>query len=133
MKNSNNVLKCVCFWKMLQWRTQIFWWHEGTVSVGVWCKNIFPADLLGIQYLFEILQTSLTVKNGENEVKSRFFEKYLRWRAPIFFLKWRMDVKFLVQKHLYSAKLLGGWYLFEKWHTSSTVKTAKNVSTCECF
>ena len=103
------------------------------MSVGVWCKNIFPADLLGIQYLFEILQTSLTDKNGENEVKSRFFEKYLGWRAPIFFSKWRMDVKFLVQKHLYFAKLLGGWYLLEKWQTSSTVKTAKDGSTYECF
>ena len=42
-------------------------------------------DLLGSQYLFEILQTSLTVKNNENGVKSACFEKLLRWRAPIFF------------------------------------------------
>ena len=42
------------------------------------------SDLLGSQYLFEILQTSLTVKNNENGVKSGCFEKLLRWRAPIF-------------------------------------------------
>ena len=36
---------------------------------GVFSKNIFVADLLGSQYLFEILQTSLTVKNNENGVK----------------------------------------------------------------
>ena len=33
------------------------------------CKNIFVVDLLRSQYLFEILQTSLTVKNSENGVK----------------------------------------------------------------
>ena len=51
----------------------------------VLCKNILLTDLLGSQYLFEILQTSLTVKNNENGVKSACFEKLLRWRAPIFF------------------------------------------------
>ena len=30
------------------------------------CKNIFVADLLRSQFLFELLQTSLTVKNSEN-------------------------------------------------------------------
>ena len=48
-------------------------------------KNIFVADLLGSQYLFEILQTSLTVKNSENGVKYGCFEKCSRWRAPVFF------------------------------------------------
>ena len=48
------------------------------------CKNILLTDLSGGQYLFEILQTSLTVKNNENGVKSGCFEKLLRWRAPIF-------------------------------------------------
>ena len=46
------------------------------------CKNIFLANLLGSQYLFEILQTSITVKNSENVVKSECFEKRLQWRAP---------------------------------------------------
>ena len=41
--------------------------------------------LLGSQYLFETLKTSLTVKNSENMVKSRCFEKRLQWRAPVFF------------------------------------------------
>ena len=39
-------------------------------------KNIFVADLLRSQYLFKILQTSLTVKNSENGLKSGGFEKY---------------------------------------------------------
>ena len=51
----------------------------------VLCKNILLADLLLGQYLLEILQSSLTVKNNENGVKSGCFEKLLRWRAPIFF------------------------------------------------
>ena len=49
------------------------------------CKNILLADLLGCQYLLEILQTSRTVKNNENGVKSGCFKKLLRWRPPIFF------------------------------------------------
>ena len=54
---------------------------------GVRClfKSPLLADLLGSQYLLEILQSSLTVKNNENGVKSGCFEKLLRWRAPIFF------------------------------------------------
>ena len=42
-------------------------------------------DLSGSQYLFQILQTSLTVKNSENAVKSGCFEKSLRRRVPISF------------------------------------------------
>ena len=39
------------------------------------CVKIFClADLLASQYLFEILQSSLIVKNSENGVKSRCFE-----------------------------------------------------------
>ena len=68
----------------MQWRAQIFCWNEGAVS-GVSYKNIFVADLLGSQYLFEILETSLTIKNSENVVKSGCFKKRLRWRAPVFF------------------------------------------------
>ena len=41
------------------------------------CVKVFLADLLGIQYLFEILQTPLTVKNSENVVKSGHSEKRL--------------------------------------------------------
>ena len=40
-------------------------------------ESDFVGDLLGSQYLFEILQASLTVKNGENVVKSGCFEKRL--------------------------------------------------------
>ena len=42
-------------------------------------------DLLGSQYLFEILQTSLTVNSTENLVNSKFFKKHLQWRVPNFF------------------------------------------------
>ena len=49
-------------------------------SVKIFCLS----DLLGSQYLFGILQSSLIVKNSENGIKSRCFEKWLRWRAPIF-------------------------------------------------
>ena len=38
------------------------------------CVKIFVADLLGSQYLFEILQTSFAVKNSEIVVKSGCFE-----------------------------------------------------------
>ena len=47
--------------------------------------KIFFVDIFGSQYLFEILQTSLTVKNSENVVKSGCFEERLRWRVPTFF------------------------------------------------
>ena len=62
----------------------VFFWNKGGVS-GVLCKNIFAADLLRSQYLFEISQTSLTIKNSENGGKSGCFEKCSRWRALIFF------------------------------------------------
>ena len=67
------------------------------------------ADLLGSQYLFEILQTSFTVKNSENVVKSGCFGERLEWRLPNFF------------------RSEGGRYLFEILHTLSTVKTSINV------
>ena len=68
----------------MQWRAQPFYQNEGAVSVVLY-KNNFVSDLLGSQHLLEILQTSLTVKNSENGVKSGCFKKSLRWRAPIFF------------------------------------------------
>ena len=49
------------------------------------CKNISLADLLRYQYLFEILQTSLTVESSEIVVKRGCFKKRLRWRARTFF------------------------------------------------
>ena len=61
----------------MQWRAQIFLGNGRAVS-GVLYKNSFVTDLLGSQHLFEILQTSLTVKNSENGVKSRSFKKLLR-------------------------------------------------------
>ena len=59
-------------------------WNEGAVS-GVLCKNIFLDELLESECLFEILQTSFTVKNSENVLNSGCFEKSLRWRLPTLF------------------------------------------------
>ena len=47
-------------------------------------KNISLADIVGSQYLLEILQTSLAVKNSENVVESGCFERRLWWNGPIF-------------------------------------------------
>ena len=47
-------------------------------------KNVLLTDLLGSQYLFEILQTSLTIKNSENGVKSGCFKKLLRRKRQYF-------------------------------------------------
>ena len=82
------------------------------------CKNGFLAKLLGSQYLFEILHTSLTVKNSENVEKSGCFEKRLRWRAPISFRN-EGGISFRI--------LLGGRYLFEILYTCYTVKTSWHV------
>ena len=81
-----NYLPCGKKWmflKLVRWKAQILCWNERAVS-GVLCKNIFVTDLLGSQHLFEILQTSHTLKNSENVVKSGCFESLLQWRAPIF-------------------------------------------------
>ena len=43
------------------------------------CVKKSLAESIGSQYLFEILQTPLCVKNNENVVKSGCFEKGLRW------------------------------------------------------
>ena len=51
-----------------------FFLNKGGLK-NVLCKNIFSADLLGSQYLFEILQTSLIFQNSENIGKSGCFEK----------------------------------------------------------
>ena len=59
------------------------------------CVKILLADLLGSQYLLEILQTSFTVKNSENMVKSGCFEKHLLWRTH-FSLERRSSVRCLV-------------------------------------
>ena len=56
---------------------------ENAIAFLKW--NILLSNLLRIHHLFEIIQTSLTVKSSENVVKSGCFEKRLLWRAPIFF------------------------------------------------
>ena len=65
-------------------------------------KNISLADLLGSQYLFEILHTW-----GLLEIITM---------SP-------------VQKNEYCYNLFGGQYLFGMLHTSPTMKTSKNVKS----
>ena len=50
-----------------------------------------------------------------------------------FFLKWRVDTKTLLENYYYFSDLLGGSYLFEILHTSSTMKISKNVVKTGCF
>ena len=102
-----------------------FKWRKG-VRCLVW--NCFLADLSGSQYLFEILKTSLTVKNSGNMVKSGCFERTLRWRAPILFRKLKSLCKIF-----FFSNLLGGWLLFEILHFSSNMKMRKNVVKNGCF
>ena len=47
----------------------MFSWNEEAMK-GVLLKNIFLPDLLESQYLFQILQTLITVRNNENVVIS---------------------------------------------------------------
>ena len=70
----------------MRWRVQPFYQNEGAVS-GFLYKNNFVSDLLGSQHLLEILQTSLTVKNSENEVKSGCFKKRFAMESANFFPK----------------------------------------------
>ena len=86
------------------------------------CIKIFLADLSGIQYLFEILQTSLTVKNIENVVWSGCFENVCDEEGQ----------NFSCVKMLILDKLPGGRCLFEILHASYTLKISKNVKS-GCF
>ena len=61
----------------MRWRAQSFFENKGAVS-DVLHKNNFVSDLLGSQYLLEMIQSSLTFKNNENGVKSGCFEKLFR-------------------------------------------------------
>ena len=56
----------------MPWRAQTFCWNEGALTI-ILC-----------QHLYEILPTSLNVKNSENVVESGCFKKCLRWRVPFF-------------------------------------------------
>ena len=63
-------------------------------------ESDFVGDLLGSQYLFEILQASLTAKNSENMVKSGCFEKRLRWRVCQFLFSIKAGCKVFFVKIL---------------------------------
>ena len=67
------------------------------------CKNIFLANLLGSQYLFELLQTSLIVRNSENVVESRCFDG----KQQLFF---EMKEEYKVP----CVKLLKFWNIFKR-------------------
>ena len=58
------------------------------------CKNIFIADLLGSQYLFEILQTSLNVKNSKNIYSINWmFRKTFATESTNFFFEMKKGYK----------------------------------------
>ena len=61
-----------------------------------------------------------------------FRKMFLMESANFFPKRWR-DIKSLLQKYLCFGILLGGRYLFEILHTSSTVKNSKNVLKNGCF
>ena len=88
MKTSENVVKSDV---SKRFRDEVrnffffFFFFEMKERCSVFCENNYLADSLGSQYLLKILQTSLTVKNSENVVKTGCFEKRLRRRAPNFF------------------------------------------------
>ena len=66
VKSSKNMVKTECLYKCLQLRLTN---EEGTQSVLCdFEKRKFFSNLLGTQYLFEILNALLTVTNGENVV-----------------------------------------------------------------
>ena len=59
--------------------SKIFCEEEGNIYI------FWLTEILGSQYLFEILQISFTFKNSKNVGKSGCFEKRLRWKALIFY------------------------------------------------
>ena len=86
-----------------------FCWNEGLVS-NVLCKNIFVTDLLGIQHLLEILQTSLIFKNSENVVKSGCFKNICNGQRQFLFeMKERYKVSYV--KMLMFCKIIR-WLVF---------------------
>ena len=85
MKTSENVVKSDVSKRFRDEVRNFFFFFEMKERCSVFCENNYLADLLGSQYLLKILQTSLTVKNSENVVKTGCFEKRLRRRAPNFF------------------------------------------------
>ena len=74
---------------------KFLFWNEGSLS-GVLCKNIHLAYLSRIQYLFEILKTSLTVKTKGKCCKKWMFRKKVAMESSNVFSKWRRDLKSFV-------------------------------------
>ena len=69
-----------------------FCWNPEAVS-DVFDEKSFVADLLGSECLFEILQTSSTVKNSENVVKKWMFQRTIVMESTIFLSKWIKEIK----------------------------------------
>ena len=81
IENFENVGKSGNFENPLWWRAPFFKKIQEEYKIS--CLKIFP-KLIGSNYLFEILHTTLIVKNSENVIKSGCFEKPSRWRALFF-------------------------------------------------
>ena len=91
------------------------------------CVNIFT-NLIGSHCLFEILHTTLIVKNSENMIKSGCFEKPSRWTA----LKLKKDYK------VSHVKMITLWkhirmtvFIWDIAHF--TVKNSENMVKSTCF
>ena len=90
-------------------------------------QKYFLADLWGSSYLSEIYKPQSLLKTVKIW-ESGCFEKQLR-----LFFDIKGGYKVYCVKILIFVKLIGGWYLFEILHTSSTVKTSKNDVKSELF
>ena len=70
----------------MQWRANFFLNEEGCKMP--WVKAFFVADLLRRQYLFKILQTSLTVKSKGKSGKNLMLRKTLNIERAKYFWNW---------------------------------------------
>ena len=75
----------------MQWRANPFFGDKREI-LGALYKMLLFNNASGNQYFFEILRTSLTVKNSKNVVKSECLEKLCEWRTALF-LKGRRYIR----------------------------------------
>ena len=73
--------------------------------------GVFKIFCYGERKFYEFFKILLNFKNTEKVVKIGYFEKRLRWRAPIFF-EIKEGYEVFCVKTLCYAKLLVGCYLY---------------------
>ena len=90
-------------------------------------KMLFLNDLLENRSLFQILHTSITIKNSESVVKSEYFENLSDEEHTFFWvIELRGNIKSLVSSCYFFPCLLGSQYLFE------ILKYCTPHSLCKC-